>query len=188
RKAAIGVNVDIDSEAKPFEAQVESFMEKQWVAAPVINGKSYAESMIKENINVEEEKAPYDRRIQVGQVAFATLDHVSEAIEGAQSAFAAWQATDSAERGEKLDKLADLLEENLAELVAICHQEAGKTIHDSIDEVREAVDFCRYYAKQVDALGELAVNGFDGKARIVTRKGRGVFVCISPWNFPLAIF
>ncbi|UUM33127.1 bifunctional proline dehydrogenase/L-glutamate gamma-semialdehyde dehydrogenase PutA [Vibrio japonicus] len=188
RKNSIGVNVDIESEAAAFEAQVESFMEKQWVAAPIINGKSYAESMIKENINVEEVKAPYDRRIHVGQVAFATLDHVSEAIEGAQKAFADWQATDAAVRGEKLDKLADLLEENLAEFVAICHQEAGKTIHDSIDEVREAVDFCRYYAKQVDELGDLAVNGFDRKARIVSRKGRGVFVCISPWNFPLAIF
>lgn len=188
RKNSIGVNVDIESEAKPFEAQVESFMDKQWVAAPIINGQSFAESMIKENINLEDVKAPYDRRIQVGQVAFATLDHVSEAIEGAQNAFAAWQATPSAERAEKLEKLADLLEDNLAELVALCHQEAGKTIHDSIDEVREAVDFCRYYAKQVDALGELAINGFDGKARIVTRKGRGVFVCISPWNFPLAIF
>ncbi|MDN3685372.1 aldehyde dehydrogenase family protein [Vibrio sinaloensis] len=88
----------------------------------------------------------------------------------------------------KLEALADLLETHLAELVAICHLEAGKTIHDSIDEVREAVDFCRYYAKQVNALGELSITGFDGETRRVARQGRGVFVCISPWNFPLAIF
>jgi RHH-type proline utilization regulon transcriptional repressor/proline dehydrogenase/delta 1-pyrroline-5-carboxylate dehydrogenase len=188
RKNSIGVNVDVESEAKPFEAQVESFLDTQWTAAPFINGQSFAESMIKEGTNVEAVTAPYDRRIQVGQVAFASLDHVSEAIEGAQAAFGAWQATPSKERGDKLEKLADLLEDHLAELVAICHQEAGKTIHDSIDEVREAVDFCRYYAKQVDALGELAITGFDGETRQISRQGRGVFVCISPWNFPLAIF
>ncbi|KGY10075.1 bifunctional proline dehydrogenase/L-glutamate gamma-semialdehyde dehydrogenase PutA [Vibrio sinaloensis] len=188
RKNSIGVNVDIESEAKPFEAEVERFLDKQWQAAPVINGHDYAESMIKENINVELVKAPYDRRIEVGQVAFANLDHVSEAIEGAQAAFEGWQTTSPQQRGEKLEKLADLLEEHLAELVALCHQEAGKTIHDSIDEVREAVDFCRYYAKQVDALAALSIKGFDGETRQVSRQGRGVFVCISPWNFPLAIF
>ncbi|KHT47886.1 bifunctional proline dehydrogenase/L-glutamate gamma-semialdehyde dehydrogenase PutA [Vibrio sinaloensis] len=188
RKNSIGVNVDIESEAKPFEAEVERFLDKQWQAAPVINGHDYAESMIKENINVELVKAPYDRRIEVGQVAFANLDHVSEAIEGAHAAFEGWQTTSPQQRGEKLEKLADLLEEHLAELVALCHQEAGKTIHDSIDEVREAVDFCRYYAKQVDALAALSITGFDGETRQVSRQGRGVFVCISPWNFPLAIF
>ena len=153
-----------------------------------IRDRAYAESMIKENINVEAVTAPYDRRIEVGQVAFATLDHVSAAIDGAQQAFAKWQTSDKAQRAAMLDKLAELLEANLAELVALCHQEAGKTIHDSIDEVREAVDFCRYYAKQVDALGEIHLNGFDGQTRTVSRQGRGVFVCISPWNFPLAIF
>lgn len=87
-----------------------------------------------------------------------------------------------------MDALADLLELHMPELVALCHQEAGKTIHDSIDEVREAVDFCRYYGKQVDVLGEFSVESFDGSTRRVSRQGRGVFVCISPWNFPLAIF
>jgi len=188
RKNSVGVNVDIESEAKPFEHEVESFFDKKWTAGPIINGQFHAESMIKANLNVEPVTAPYDRRINVGQVAFSTLDHVSEAIEGADVAFADWRNTSSQVRAEKLEVLADLLEEHLAELVALCHQEAGKTIHDSIDEVREAVDFCRYYAKQVDALGQLPVTGFDGQQRNVSRQGRGVFVCISPWNFPLAIF
>ncbi|WP_391091719.1 bifunctional proline dehydrogenase/L-glutamate gamma-semialdehyde dehydrogenase PutA [Vibrio sp. NH-UV-68] len=188
RKNSAGVNIDIESEAKPFEHEVESFLSKQWIGGPVINNKLLAESMIKENLNTEVVTAPYDRRIEVGKIAFATLDHVSAAIEGAQQAFPSWQATPKAQRGEKLEALADLLEEHLAELVALCHQEAGKTIHDGIDEVREAVDFCRYYAKQVDALGELSLKGFDGQSRSMTRQGRGVFVCISPWNFPLAIF
>lgn len=188
RKNSYGVNIDIESEAHQFEEQVKGFLNNQWTAGPVINGESLAESMIKADQNVEQVKAPYDRRINVGQVAFANLDHVSAAITGADAAFADWNATSVETKAAALEKLADLMEENLAELVAICHQEAGKTIHDSIDEVREAVDFCRYYAKQANNLQGFELKGFDGLTRIASRQGRGVFVCISPWNFPLAIF
>lgn len=187
RKNSYGVNIDIESEAKPFEAQVESFLNNKWVAGPVINGERFAESMIKENL-AEVITAPYDRRVEVGQVAFATLDHVSAAIEAAQAAFPEWKGTAIEQKAKCLETLADLMEANLAELVAICHQEAGKTIHDSIDEVREAVDFCRYYAKQAQNLRPFELEGFDGVKRISSREGLGVFVCISPWNFPLAIF
>ncbi|CDT13964.1 bifunctional proline dehydrogenase/L-glutamate gamma-semialdehyde dehydrogenase PutA [Vibrio coralliirubri] len=188
RKNSYGVNIDIESEAHQFEEQVKGFLNNQWTAGPVINGESLAESMIKADQNVEQVTAPYDRRINVGQVAFANLDHVSAAITGADAAFADWNATSVEIKAAALDKLADLMEDNLAELVAICHQEAGKTIHDSVDEVREAVDFCRYYAKQADNLQGFELKGFDGQTRIASRQGRGVFVCISPWNFPLAIF
>jgi RHH-type proline utilization regulon transcriptional repressor/proline dehydrogenase/delta 1-pyrroline-5-carboxylate dehydrogenase len=188
RKNSYGVNIDIESEAHQFEEQVKGFLNNQWTAGPVINGESLAESMIKADQNVEQVTAPYDRRINVGKVAFANLDHVSAAITGADAAFADWNATSVETKAAALDKLADLMEDNLAELVAICHQEAGKTIHDSVDEVREAVDFCRYYAKQADNLQGFELKGFDGQTRIASRQGRGVFVCISPWNFPLAIF
>ncbi|MFA0160973.1 bifunctional proline dehydrogenase/L-glutamate gamma-semialdehyde dehydrogenase PutA [Vibrio splendidus] len=188
RKNSYGVNIDIESEAHQFEEQIKGFLNNQWTAGPVINGESLAESMIKADQNVEQVTTPYDRRINVGQVAFANLDHVSAAITGADAAFADWNATSVETKAAALDKLADLMEDNLAELVAICHQEAGKTIHDSVDEVREAVDFCRYYAKQADNLQGFELKGFDGQTRIASRQGRGVFVCISPWNFPLAIF
>jgi len=188
RKNSYGVNIDIESEAHQFEAQVKTFLNNQWTAGPVINGESLAESMIKADQNVEQVTSPYDRRINVGQVAFANLNHVSAAITGADAAFADWNATSVETKAAALEKLADLMEDNLAELVAICHQEAGKTIHDSVDEVREAVDFCRYYAKQADNLQGFELKGFDGQTRIASRQGRGVFVCISPWNFPLAIF
>ncbi|NOH99744.1 bifunctional proline dehydrogenase/L-glutamate gamma-semialdehyde dehydrogenase PutA [Vibrio kanaloae] len=188
RKNSYGVNIDIESEAHQFEEQVKGFLNNQWTAGPVINGESLAESMIKADQNVEQVTAPYDRRINVGQVAFANLDHVSAAITGADAAFADWNATSVETKAAALEKLADLMEDNLAELVAICHQEAGKTIHDSVDEVREAVDFCRYYAKQANNLQGFELKGFDGQTRIASRQGRGVFVCISPWNFPLAIF
>ncbi|MDF9398603.1 bifunctional proline dehydrogenase/L-glutamate gamma-semialdehyde dehydrogenase PutA [Vibrio sp. 1180_3] len=188
RANSYGVNIDIESEAKPFAEKVEAWLSKQWRAAPVIGGTDHYQSMVNQGVEPEVVSAPYDRRVEVGQVMFANLDHASAAIEVAAQAFEAWNLQPSTQRAEKLDKLADLLEENLAELVALCHQEAGKTIHDSIDEVREAVDFCRYYAKQVAILKPFEVESFDGETRQVCREGRGVFVCISPWNFPLAIF
>ena len=93
-------------------------------------------------------------------------------------------------RADCLEKLADLLEENREELVALCHQEAGKTVHDAIDEVREAVDFCRYYASQARERfsSSVVMPGPTGESNELRLCGRGVFLCISPWNFPLAIF
>ncbi|MCE2570254.1 bifunctional proline dehydrogenase/L-glutamate gamma-semialdehyde dehydrogenase PutA [Motilimonas eburnea] len=185
RKNAHGVNIDIHSEAEPFEQQVNGFMTKQWQAGSIIDGHHCFEDASERTIKIT---PPYDRRINVGSVTFATPSQVKQAIEVAQQAYADWQQMPVALRANKLEQLAYLLEEHMAELVALCHQEAGKTIHDSIDEVREAVDFCRYYAKQAQQLGPQPVSGFDGKTRTLTRQGRGVFVCISPWNFPLAIF
>ncbi|MCK6264336.1 bifunctional proline dehydrogenase/L-glutamate gamma-semialdehyde dehydrogenase PutA [Vibrio sp. ZSDE26] len=182
RKNSAGVNIDIESEAKLFDEQVESFLNKKWHASPMINGEC------KSSTDVVSVTAPYDRRIEVGSVGYSSLEHVSEAIEGASAAFDSWNNTAVGTRAQSLNTLADLLEANLAELVALCHQEAGKTIHDGIDEVREAVDFCRYYANQVEKFGESEIVGFDGNPLITSRQGLGVFVCISPWNFPLAIF
>lgn len=119
---------------------------------------------------------------------YADLDHVSKAIAGAQAALPNWQALAYRERANKLDALADCLEENLVELVALCHMEAGKTIHDSIDEVREAVDFCRFYAKQSEVFNPQTLTDFNGQSFTYQRGGLGVIACISPWNFPLAIF
>ncbi|PML25225.1 bifunctional proline dehydrogenase/L-glutamate gamma-semialdehyde dehydrogenase [Vibrio breoganii] len=184
RVNSIGINVDVESEALPFEQQVASFLAKQWQGAPIINGSMISGTMIKEESIV----APFDRSVTVGKIGFANLDHVSDAITTAQSGLEHWRYAPVARRAECLRNLADKLEENLAELVALCHMEAGKTIHDSIDEVREAVDFCRYYADNAIHLGPESIQGFDGNLQWCERHGRGVFVCISPWNFPLAIF
>lgn len=115
RKNSYGVNIDIESEAHQFEEQVKGFLNNQWTAGPVINGESLAESMIKADQNVEQVTAPYDRRINVGQVAFANLDHVSAAITGADAAFADWNATSVETKAAALDKLADLLKRMLNE-------------------------------------------------------------------------
>ncbi|MBL4940113.1 MAG: bifunctional proline dehydrogenase/L-glutamate gamma-semialdehyde dehydrogenase PutA [Colwellia sp.] len=98
-------------------------------------------------------------------------------IDNAQTAFTSWSQTPVSERAALLCRIADVLELHMAELIALCIKEAGKVAQDGIDEVREAVDFCRYYAARA------IEQGADERL-----EARGVVLCISPWNFPLAIF
>src|SRR6185436_3986154 len=103
--------------------------------------------------------------------------------------FADWSARPVEERSACLERLADLLEQDRDMLMRIAVQEAKKTIPDAIAEVREAVDFCRYYANQArTGLQSVELPGPTGERNVLRMEGRGVFVCIAPWNFPLAIF
>jgi RHH-type transcriptional regulator, proline utilization regulon repressor / proline dehydrogenase / delta 1-pyrroline-5-carboxylate dehydrogenase len=114
---------------------------------------------------------------------------VDAAITRAHAAFPAWQSTPVDQRAAALDRLADLLEQHRDELMAICVQEAFKTIPDAIGEVREAADFCRYYAMQARAnLQPIELPGPTGERNMLHIEGRGVWATIAPWNFPLAIF
>jgi RHH-type proline utilization regulon transcriptional repressor/proline dehydrogenase/delta 1-pyrroline-5-carboxylate dehydrogenase len=188
RKNSKGINIDVDSERLPFERSVEHFLSHHWQACSIVNGVTNHESMIKDDQTSIDVCAPFDRRVKVGRWTTASLDHVSEAFDVAQSYQPTWNSTPRQQRSALLEQLANSLEEHMDELVALCHMEAGKTIHDSIDEVREAVDFCRYYANQSLKLTPEVMASFDGTTRTMHYDGRGVFVCISPWNFPLAIF
>src|SRR6201999_981274 len=115
---------------------------------------------------------------------------VDNAISRAVRAFPDWAATPAAERAAALDRAADMLEAERAAVIALCIREAGKTIPDAIAELREAVDFCRYYAARAraDFARPLPLPGPTGERNQLALHGRGVFACISPWNFPLAIF
>jgi RHH-type proline utilization regulon transcriptional repressor/proline dehydrogenase/delta 1-pyrroline-5-carboxylate dehydrogenase len=115
--------------------------------------------------------------------------NVAAAITRAHAAFPGWSATPVDERAAILERLADLLETNRDELMAICVQEAFKTIPDAIGEVREAADFCRYYAQQArSGLKSIELPGPTGERNTLHLDGRGVWATIAPWNFPLAIF
>ena len=123
--------------------------------------------------------------------AIASLDdeEVHAAITRADAAFRSWTATPVEERAACLDRLADLLEAHRDELMAICVQEAFKTIPDAIGEVREAADFCRYYADEARKnLRWVELPGPTGERNTLHVEGRGVWATIAPWNFPLAIF
>ncbi len=124
-----------------------------------------------------------------GAVIAASPDDLARALDLATAAQAAWDAKGALGRAEILDRLADLLERDRAPLMALLVAEAGKTLADALSEVREATDFCRYYAREVRAVAEpLTLPGPTGELNQLALRGRGVFACISPWNFPLAIF
>ncbi|MEN9289938.1 MAG: hypothetical protein RL317_1561, partial [Pseudomonadota bacterium] len=113
----------------------------------------------------------------------------AHAVETALSGFATWSVTPLAARADALERLADLLEAERTPLMALLVKEAHKTLGDALGEVREAVDFCRYYADQA-RLGLMPVElpGPTGERNVLRYEGRGAWVCIAPWNFPLAIF
>lgn len=139
------------------------------------------------------------RRVQALVSAAHADDHVPTVdrsgrvealIARAAKAFQGWEATPAVERRAHLDGLADLIEENRARFVAVLAREAGKTLRDAVGEVREAADFCRYYGRECERIfgTETVLDGATGETNILRLHGRGVFACISPWNFPLAIF
>ncbi len=114
---------------------------------------------------------------------------VSAALAAAVAAFPAWNETAIADRAAALERAGDLIERNRARLIALLQAEGGKTLDDCISEVREAADYCRYYAGEARrALAPQFLPGPTGESNELRYRGRGVFVCISPWNFPLAIF
>jgi len=116
-------------------------------------------------------------------------ESVADALAGAAKGFAAWNATPVADRAAALERVADLYEKNRDALLALLQGEGGKTLDDALAEVREAADFCRYYASEAQrALVPERMPGPTGETNDLVHRGRGVFVCISPWNFPLAIF
>jgi RHH-type proline utilization regulon transcriptional repressor/proline dehydrogenase/delta 1-pyrroline-5-carboxylate dehydrogenase len=134
--------------------------------------------------------SPVDSSRTVGSIIEADTALVEEAFAKAQAAYPAWNAKGGRARGAILRAMADAMEEQTDRLIALMAREAGKTAQDGIDEVREAVDFCRYYAAQAEREFESPVRmpGPAGETNHLGLTGRGVFVCISPWNFPLAIF
>ncbi|MDA7745924.1 bifunctional proline dehydrogenase/L-glutamate gamma-semialdehyde dehydrogenase PutA [Psychromonas sp.] len=195
RKNSFSINIDIQSEALPFEQSLQQFDNKQWLAGPIVNGVHYtaidfAGELDSLPMTLHQSTTPYNRAINIGSVIYSTSKMIDDALSTAHDFYPEWNSTAIQQRAQHLYVLADLLEANMPELIALCHHEAGKTIHDCIDEVREAVDFCRYYAQQaVVNFASVEINeSFDNIIETVSRQGKGVFVCISPWNFPLAIF
>jgi RHH-type transcriptional regulator, proline utilization regulon repressor / proline dehydrogenase / delta 1-pyrroline-5-carboxylate dehydrogenase len=166
-----GVNLAYITEQTAIEIALQPWYLQQWQAHTWINGLS----LPNEEHGVF---APYKRTQKVGAMSVSSALQIYQAVEVSALYFQTWTAVAVVSRSLYLLKLADLLEYHAIELVALCCMEAGKTRHDSFDEVREAVDFCRYYAQQAQ----------DNEAGYGLNQGRGVFACISPWNFPVAIF
>jgi RHH-type transcriptional regulator, proline utilization regulon repressor / proline dehydrogenase / delta 1-pyrroline-5-carboxylate dehydrogenase len=126
---------------------------------------------------------------KIAPIDQVSLQEVNRALTQATAAQAAWNSRSSEQRVRILERAADLFEVHRAQLIARCVLEAGRTVPDSAAEVREAIDFLRYYAAQARILGTaLLLTGPTGESNTLRVRGRGVFACISPWNFPVSIF
>ncbi|WDZ96393.1 trifunctional transcriptional regulator/proline dehydrogenase/L-glutamate gamma-semialdehyde dehydrogenase [Herbaspirillum sp. WKF16] len=167
RKNSSGIDLSNEDRLRQLDQLFGRMVERQWQAAPLIAGPVVADA-------AQAVLNPADRRETVGRVIEAALPDVETALAAAADFAPQWQATPADERARMLERAADLLEDNIAELMALAVREAGKSLPNAIAEVREAVDFLRYYA---------IASRHDGNALAY-----GPVVCISPWNFPLAIF
>ncbi len=171
RRNSRGYRINEPASITPLLEARERWADHHWTAGPMIAGLETGTGDIHDSLS------PADQDRVVGKVRECTEGEVSQALEAAIDGFADWAATPVVERAGILRRAADLYEEHIAELSAITSREAGKIVLDGIAEVREAVDFMRYYACEAERLDDEE----PGRAR-------GAFVCISPWNFPLAIF
>ena len=151
-------------------------------AAPIVNGR----------VRVGATRpvwSPARRQHQVGEVAESDGEVIETALSGASDAQLAWDRSGVEARAAALERAAERYEELAPELIGLIAAEAGRTLDDGLSEVREAVDFLRYYAQQARALcSTVQLPGPTGEVNELSLHGRGVFLCISPWNFPLAIF
>lgn len=167
RLNAKGWDITDETTLADLNPQRDAFQSTQWQAKPLIAGDVTSDQAVA----IHNPAQPGDK---VGEVIETNATDIENAIQAAELAFQRWSKTDASERATCLRRTADLFEEHAAELFALVNREAGKTLLDAVGEIREAVDFARYYATEAEKHQAL--------------DARGIVTCISPWNFPLAIF
>jgi RHH-type proline utilization regulon transcriptional repressor/proline dehydrogenase/delta 1-pyrroline-5-carboxylate dehydrogenase len=180
RKNSSGVEFGHAESLAGLLVQVRNGMPASAEAAPLLGGVTVAGG-------ARAVASPVDGR-EIGRVTEADEAVVRSAFAAAGKGFPAWDATPVEARAAALGRAADLLEENRGPLIALLQAEGGKTLDDALAEVREAADLCRYYGAEARRLAPETLPGPTGEHNELHHRGRGVFVCISPWNFPLAIF
>lgn len=183
RTNSAGVNMADPGELVPLAAAMRAALAEPRNALPVIGGRA-------ERGEAHPVVEPADHGRVLGQAEWASPELARRALDIAAAAQPRWDAAGAAHRAGLLERTAELFEEHAPELLGLCIREGGRTLPDSVSELREAVDFLRYYAAQ--ARSEFAASrrlpGPTGESNDLSWQGRGVFLCISPWNFPLAIF
>src|SRR6185503_7374951 len=164
---------------EPLLERLKALESREWTARPTL-GEGEGRPIV----------SPQDHRITVGTTFEATAGEVDRMVQAGHDAQQDWDALGGEARARLLDRAADLYEEHREELWSLCIREAGKTLIDAVLEVREAVDFLRFYAAEArrQFSRPLPLPGPTGEQNELRLHGRGVFASISPWNFPLAIF
>ena len=183
RKNSKGINFADANALRSLSASFEALKDQHFSATAIV-GK---QELHAKPVTIVD---PAARGRVVGTVEFADADQVPATIGIAQEGFALWNAVPAAERADALERTAERLEERYVELTYLCVREAGKTLRDAHADMREAVDFLRYYAQHCrqQFATPTALPGPTGERNELSFTGRGVFVCISPWNFPVAIY
>jgi RHH-type proline utilization regulon transcriptional repressor/proline dehydrogenase/delta 1-pyrroline-5-carboxylate dehydrogenase len=171
------------AEIGALQEALHAIAKRSWPGGPILSGRVTRDSTVAI-------VSPADSSDQVGFTRDASEAEIVAALEAANRAQPNWDATPAAARAACLERAAALLEERRAQFISLLVREAGKTLPDADAEVRETADFCRYYAARGrEQFGQGQVlQGPTGERNVLSLHGRGVFVCISPWNFPLAIF
>ncbi|TNJ35887.1 bifunctional proline dehydrogenase/L-glutamate gamma-semialdehyde dehydrogenase PutA [Arenimonas terrae] len=182
RNNSMGANLANDDTLATLASQINAAL-KPWTATPLVPGAKVSGA-------ANAVTNPADRRETLGEWTGADSATVEIALKNAVAAQDGWDRLPAASRARILEHAADLLEARMPEYMALCVKEAGKSLSASVAEVREAVDFLRYYALQARKLfgAPEKLPGPTGESNELWLHGRGVFVCISPWNFPLAIY
>ncbi len=183
RRNSAGLNLADGAELAELSRDAAVAINSFWRARPIIDGREVEGPEIPVT-------NPANRHEAAGSLVHTDEASVDAAIASASAAQPEWNSLGADARAAALERAADLFEKNRAELVGLAVREAGKTIPDSIAEVREAVDFLRYYAARArkEFAQPIRLPGPTGESNEIRLDGRGVFGCISPWNFPLAIF
>jgi RHH-type transcriptional regulator, proline utilization regulon repressor / proline dehydrogenase / delta 1-pyrroline-5-carboxylate dehydrogenase len=183
RRNSRGVNFADGAELERLKRACEHAARAPWKAVPLVGGEASRGNLVPVG-------NPAAETHLVGWITQASREDVERAFGIASAAQSSWDERPAEERAGILERAADLFEQRGAELIARCVLEAGRTVPDSVAELREAVDFLRYYAQGARALfaRATALPGPTGESNTLRLRGRGVFGCISPWNFPLSIF
>ena len=184
RKNSFGIDFSDRAVVAEFQQSLEQLKPYEWSVAPMLAGVS---SAVKSKQNVFSPQCPEQC---IGFVTDATSSDIEAALVNASAYFPTWRDMPVHTRAECLRRFATLMENHQASLLALACLEAGKTWSDAVSEVREAIDFCGYYATMAEELmaNPVSLNGYTGELNELSLHGRGVVLCISPWNFPLAIF
>jgi len=183
RKNSRGLDLNDPATLAALRGALGEAMRRPWRAAPIIGG-------VEQTGAAAPVLDPSDRRHRMGEAIAAGAAEIDRVLERAASSARAWDRTPAGERAAILERAADLYESRMAELMALVIREGGRTIPAALSELREAVDYLRYYAvrARADFAEPMRLPGPVGERNEIVLHGRGVFACISPWNFPLAIF
>ena len=183
RKNSAGFNFADHGKLRALMQSMQASLQHKLAATPIVGGNALSgEAVAIRN--------PANTSDVVGSCVQATPEAVDKALELSKTAQVLWNRKGAHERSKILQEAARLFEANAPQLLALCVREAGKTVADAESELREAVDFLRYYAIEADKHygNVISLPGPTGERNTLSLRGKGVFVCISPWNFPLAIF